>query len=63
MNEQLAITGRSLKCVDLRLEWFLFSDNQSLDAPAFTPSGSHLKVPTSLDGVNVVIPRHYMWEN
>jgi hypothetical protein len=64
VNEPLAVTGLSLKCVDLRLEYFMFADNQCLDAPSFTPSGSHWRMNPARDaGASVVVPRHAMWEN
>jgi len=56
-NEQLAVTGRSLMCIEFK-EGFDYSDNNSIDAPAFTPSGSTWDADT---GSNVVMPRHEMF--
>ena len=56
-NEMLAVTGRGLKFVDFKEE-FTCWDNQNLDAPSFTPSGSAWAAD---EGHNVVMPRHSMF--
>ncbi len=53
----LAVTGRGLKFVDFKEE-FNSWDNQNLDAPSFTPSGSAWAAE---EGHNVVMPRHSMF--
>jgi hypothetical protein len=56
-NEMLAVTGRGLKSADFK-DGFYSWDNENLDAPHFTPSGSHWVADT---GNNVVMPRHEMF--
>jgi hypothetical protein len=56
-NEMLAVTGRGLKSTGFKDEFFSW-ENQNLDAPAFTPSGSAWAAES---GHNVVMPRHSMF--
>jgi hypothetical protein len=56
-NEMLAVTGCGLKSTGFKDEFYSW-ENENLDAPAFTPSGSTWAGDKMS---NVVMPRHEMF--